>query len=102
MSGGSGCSDADNPVLAFRVEGFVGDERVRAVYADRLLRADSTLMDRAHVAFLVDEAFGDVGPHDVGRWLLTLAKALDRVSRVTYDLELRHPVPPTLPGRAEG
>ena len=96
MSDGSGWSDADHLVKAFRVEGFVGGERVEAVYADRLLRADSTLMDRAHVALLVDEAFGDLRPHDVGRWLLTFAKALDRVSHVTYDLELRHPVPPDL------
>lgn len=78
-------------VRSFLVEGYVGVERVRAVYADGLLAADTTLVQRADLALLVDEAFGDLSPVDVARRLLLFAKALDHVSRVRYDLGLQHP-----------
>ncbi|GAC1596844.1 MAG: hypothetical protein NVS3B21_20980 [Acidimicrobiales bacterium] len=82
---------------SFSVEGFVGCGRVYARYADGILRTDATLMDQARIGLLVDQVFGDVEPDGAARWLVILVKALDHLTRVTFDLCSPKSVYPAVP-----
>ncbi|GAC1366759.1 MAG: hypothetical protein NVSMB4_21280 [Acidimicrobiales bacterium] len=97
MADGAAGFDGSVILKTFSVEGFVRGDRVHALYTNGYLMADAALVDQARVGLLVDEVFGDVGRDGAARWLVVLARALDQLICVTFDLCSLKSVYPAVP-----